>query len=178
MAGLAAVGGIVSGVAGGMGSMMGAAGEASALRTQANVKAAEGQAQRRKGIEEQGRATYKAREEQKQTDKTLSDQRARFASAGGGIDGSARETSELTGERGLDRSNTTIWQGLQANQSRQFQADILQVEADPLRQAASTKQKAGAIAGISSMVGGFGGAIKGGGGIGGGSSGGNYVFGS
>jgi hypothetical protein len=173
MAGLAAVGGIVSGVAGAAGGMMQGNAQASQMETQANIKASQALAKRREGIAEQGAKSYEVLEQREQHNKLASDQRARFASSGGGITGSAQYEMEDTRERGVFKEKYTMWQGLQMKQDADFQASILDVEAAELRKGAQTARTAGAIGAIGAGAGVLTGMSKIGGG---GSSGGSGFF--
>lgn len=174
MAGIGAIGGIVSGIGGGAGSMMSAQGEANALESQANAKAIEGQSRRRKGIEEQGVKSYEVNQQEKQRNKLASDQRAKFANSGGGVTGTARIEGLKLNEASLEKQGWTMWEGLQANKTRGYEADVLEWEAEQLRKAAKNKRTAGAISAGTSVVSGISGAFKGGSGIGGG--GGPYYY--
>lgn len=175
MAGLAAIGGIIGGIASAAGSMMAAQGQAQAMEDQAEVKRAEAQAQLRKGLEESAVKQREAGQETLKRDKILSDQRAGFAASGGGIGGSARVVAEKTAQQGTYNADVSLWEGAQAMQGRQTQANINVQEADNLDRAASTTRTAGIISGVSGVFSGFTGAFKGGGGGGGG---GNFFYGS
>lgn len=176
MAGLAAIGGIVSGIASAAGSMMSASASASAKEDQAAIKDAEAQNQLRKGLEENAVKQRDAANQTRERDKVLSDQRAKFAASGGGIGGSAKFVQEQTALQGTQNANVSLWEGAQLQQNREFQAKQLAVEAQSLRKAAQNERTAGVISGISGVAGGFGGAFKGGGSSGGG--GGSYYYGS
>lgn len=173
MAGLAAIGGIISGIASAAGAMVSAAGQAQAQEDQANIKAAEAQAQLRKGLEENAVKQREAAQETRKRDKVLSDQRAGFASSGGGTSGSARYVQEETALQGTQNANISLWEGMQLQQGRETQAKQLDMEAEALRKAASTTRTAGVISGVSGIFGGFKGSM--GGGVASGSS--NYYYG-
>lgn len=162
MAGLAMVGGLVSGVASAAGGMMAAQGEAQALEAQANVKAAQAQAERRKGQEENAVQQREALQQEKKTRKVMSDQLAAFAHSGGGVGGSARVVRQETAEQGILNREHELWEGRQMEQARETQARILEMEMQALRQAAATKRKSAVISGVSGIAGSFGGIAKGG----------------
>jgi len=178
VAGLAAVGGIVSGVASAAGGMMQGNAQASQMETQANIKSSMALAKRREGIAEQGAKSYEVLEQRQQHNKLQSDQNARFASSGGGVTGSARYEMEDTRERGIFKEKYTMWQGIQQKQDADFQASIYDVEAAELRKGAKTARTAGAIGAIGAGAGVLSGVSKfgGGGSIFGGSTGGSGKY--
>lgn len=166
MAGLGAIAGVASAV----GGMMQAKGQAEAAEAQADVKHMESQAQLRKGLEETAVKQREALQEDKKREKVISDQRAGFASSGGGVTGSARHVMTETNTQGIFNRKVKLWEGAQQLQSRTTQAEILQREGQALRNSAQTIRQSGvisAIGGVAGAVGGLGG--KGGGGGGGGS---------
>ena len=174
MAGLAAIAGIVSGIASAAGAVVSAQGQADAQEAQAAVKNAEAQAQLRKGNAEAAIKQREADQEDRKLRKVLSDQRAGFASSGGGIDsGSALSVATDTAERGILNRDATLWEGEEARSGRQSQANILTFEAEQHRKAAATARTAGVISGVSGILGGFKGAVSSGGGS---SGGGNYYY--
>lgn len=173
MAGLAAIGGIVGAVASAAGSMISAQGQAQAQEDQANIKAAEAQAQLRKGLEENAVKQREAAQETRRRDKVLSDQRAGFAGSGAGNSGSATWWQTQTALQGTQNANISLWEGSQMQQGRETQAKQLDLEADSLRRAAQNTRTAGAITGISQIGGAFKGAFSGGGGS---SGGGSYFY--
>lgn len=172
MAGLAAIGGIISGVAGAIGSVVSAMGAAQAANAQADAKSAQAQEERRKGIQEAAAKQQEARQRDQEMKRVMSDQRAGFASSGGGVDiGSPYVVAQETAQRGIFNRDATIWEGAEAKAGREAQARVYELEADAYRQSAKTQMLSGVIGGVSNVFGSF----KGGGG--GGTTGGNYRYG-
>lgn len=171
MAGLAAIGGVISGIAGAIGSVVSAMGAAQAANAQAAAKDAQAQEERRKGLQEAAAKQQEAMQREKEAERVLSDQRAGFASSGGGVDvGSAYVVAQDTAQRGIFNRDATLWEGAEAKAGREAQARVLELEADAYRQSAKTQMLSGVIGGVSNVFGSFGGG-------GGGGGGGNYRYG-
>lgn len=175
MAGLAAIGGIVSGVASAAGAMMSAQGQADALDSQADAKAYEAQEQRRKGLQENAVKQRESSDRGKQMERVLSDQRAGLANSGGGVGtGSALVLATDTASQGILNRDASLWEGAEAQAGREAQARYNELEEKSLRRAADTTRASGVVNGISA-IGGMAGSFKGMGGGGGG--GGSYHYG-
>lgn len=169
MAGLALIPMVLSAV----GGVVSAMGQAQAANAQADAKDAEAQAQLRKGLQENAIKQREAATEERKMKKVMSDQRAGFASSGGGVDtGSALGVADATARRGIFNRDATLWEGAEAQAGRQTQANILGMEADSYRQSAKTTMMSGVISGVSGVLSG---GAKGVSGSGGGS--GNYYYG-
>ena len=130
------LGGLIGGVASAVGAVVSAQGQAQQLQAQRDAKRLEALNQRMKGTEEQGAKTYEALDEQKKTEQVVSNQRARFASSGGGIEGSAAYVMDKTRMAGDYKSDMVIWEGKSLKRNREVQAVQLEREAEALDQAA------------------------------------------
>lgn len=162
------IGGLVSGVASAAGGMAQANGQAQAAEAQADVKHMEGQAQLRKGLEENAIKQQESLQDDTKRKKIVSDQRAGFASSGGGVTGSAKYVIDETNKQGIFNRKVTLWEGAQQQQSRTTQAEILQREGQALLNSAQTIRQSGVISAIGGVAGSLGGLGGGGGGGGGG----------
>ena len=173
MAALGAVAGIVSAIGGVVGAMVQAKGAQEAADDQAATQEAQAQAERRKGEAEAASKQAEAAQRDKQMKKVLSDQRAAFASSGGGVDsGSALLVTEDTATRGIYNRDATLWEGEEQKAGREGQARIYEMQADATRRAGARQAQSAIIGGVSSAFGAVG-KIAGSAG-GGGSSGGFY----
>ena len=154
MAGLAAIGGIISAVASAAGGIISAAGAADAANAQADAKDAAAAEQRRKGLQEDAVKQQEAGQRQKQMNKVLSDQRAGFASSGGGVDaGSALYVTQDTMAKGIFNRDATLWEGAEAKAGREAQAQINELEADAYRKSGQTQAASAVISGVSGIFG-------------------------
>ena len=175
MAGLAAIGGVISGIASAIGGIISAQGAADQANAQAEAKDIEAQENRRKGLQEAAVKQQEARQREQEMERVLSDQRAGFAASGGGVDtGSPVVVAQDTAQRGIFNRDATLWEGAEAKAGREAQARMLEIEANALRKSAKTQMLSGVIGGVSSVFGAAG-SFKGGGG---GSSGGGFFYNS
>ena len=154
---MAGIGAIVGGVASAAGSIMGGMGQAQQLEAQRDAKRLEALNQRMKGTEEQGVKTFEALDLDKEREQVVSNQRASFASSGGGIDGTARHVMDKTNQAGIYKRDMTIWEGKSLRRNREIQAVQLEREGEALDQAAATARMSGIVNGISGVAGAFGG---------------------
>ena len=174
---LGAVGAIVSAIGGVVGAVVQAQGAREAADDQAAVQDAQAQAERRKGQAEAASKQAEAAERDKQMKKVLSDQRASFASSGGGVDsGSALLVAQDTATRGIYNRDATLWEGEEQRAGREGQARIYEMQADATRRAGQRQAQSAIIGGMSSAFGAVG-KIAGSAGGAGGSSGGGFYYG-
>lgn len=146
-------------------------GQANAQQAQADAKKVEAIRQQQMGVAEQGAKSWEADDLDRQREQVVSNQRAAFASSGGGVDGSARYVMDKTNQQGIYKRDMTIWEGAMQKQNRDINAELLRRESDALESAAKMSRISGIVSGISGVAGAFGGfGSKGGGGSSGGGS--------
>jgi len=176
MAMLGAVAGIVSAIGGVVGAMVQAQGAQEAADDQAATQEAQAQAERRKGQAEAASKQAEAAQRDKQMKKVMSDQRAAFASSGGGVDsGSALLVTEDTATRGIYNRDATLWEGEEQRAGRESQARIYEMQADATRRAGQRQATSAIIGGVSGAFGAVGKIAGSAGGSGGG--GGGFYYG-
>lgn len=144
-------------IAGAIGSVVSGMGQAKAQQAQADEKKAEALDQRMQGTAEQGAKTYEALDADKEREQVTSNQRARFAASGGGVDGTAKYVMDKTNQRGAFKRDMVIWQGKSMKRQREVNAMQLERESEALESAAKMSQLSGIVNGISGVAGAFGG---------------------
>lgn len=113
----------------------------------------EAQGLRRQADETRAVSQAKAAEQQRKTDQVMGEQRARFASSGGGVEGSALGIMGDTAKRGKYLSDLRLWEGEQQARGIDDRAVLKQAAGDAAQDALPLQLGSTILQGASSMMG-------------------------